>query len=369
MSVACSRRVRAFSILVFVAIFFGTPFYSLAAGPADSVAQDPSRPLRLSVNEALSVFLSQNLDVLVAKYGIEYAKGQQITARLFPKPVMSIGTLSAYTQGHTATNSGQLFMQARQLFELAGKRGYRIERAEYGTQSAEAAFEHAVRHLSFTVKDTYYRIQLALRPLALAEENRDRFSRIRDVNTIRFKKGYIAEVDLIRIRLQMVDFQSQVIGALREAESAKGDLRQVLRLTPKTSLELTTDMDFRRIDPDIAKLRVTAFDARPDIRAKRLTYSQREVDLKLAKAHRIPDVTIGGGDAIQGRQGPENQQQFALNMGLTLPLLNRNQGGIQQAEVAAQTAEADLNKTINLVENDGEVACRNLIQSRRLVEA
>ena len=66
-------------------------------------------------------------------------------------------------------------------------------------QSTEAAFEDAVRQLGFTVKDTYYRIQLAQRRLALAEENRDRFSRILDINTIRFKKGYIAEVDLIRI--------------------------------------------------------------------------------------------------------------------------------------------------------------------------
>ncbi len=362
------RQIRRSSSLVILAVFVGLPLLA-AAGPPDPIAQESMKPLRLSVNEALSLFLSQNFDVLVAKYGIEHAKGQQITAKLFPNPVISIGTLSAYTQGQTMTNSGQLFMQAQQLFELAGKRGYRIESAGYGIQSTEAAFEDAVRQLGFTVKDTYYRIQLAQRRLVLAEENRDRFSRILDVNTIRFKKGYIAEVDLIRIRLQMVDFQSQVIGALQEAESARGDLRQLLRLSPKTTMELTTDLDFRRIDPDIAKLRVAALDVRPDIRAKRFTYSQRETDLKLAKAYRIPDLTLGGGYAIQGSQGPDNQQQWALNMGLPLPLFNRNQGGIRQAEVAIQTSEADLNRTINIVENEVEVAYRNLMQSRRLVEA
>jgi cobalt-zinc-cadmium efflux system outer membrane protein len=50
-------------------------------------------------------------------------------------------------------------------------------------------------------------------------------------------------------------------------------------------------------------------------------------------------------------------------------VFNRNQGGIHQAEVAVLTAEADLNKTVNLVENEVEVAYRNLLQSRRLVEA
>ena len=346
-----------------------SPSSAASPSPAPEQATVVSKPLRLSMNDALGLFIRQNLDVLIAKYGIEYTKGQEVTARLFPNPLLSVGTLSAYTQGRTLSNSGQLFTQVAQLFELAGKRGYRIESAGFGTQSAEAAFEDAVRQLGFTVKDTYYRIQLAQRRLVLAEENRERFSRILAINTIRFNKGYIAEIDLIRIRLQMVDFHSQVIQSLQTAESMKGELRQLLRLSPKTVLELTTELGFRRIDPDIEKLRVTALDVRPDIRAKRFTFSQRESELKLAKAYQIPDVTIGAGYAIQGARGPDNPGQVALNVGIPLPLFNRNQGGILQAEVSLQSAEADLDKSMNLVENEVDVAYRNLLQSRRLVEA
>ncbi len=376
MSVSPLRR----RLLPWILLGFGflTISYSMASaeqplppplpGPPGPSSEPPA-VIRLSLNEALALFIKQNLSVLITKYGIDYNRGQEITASLFPNPVAFIGTLSSYTQGLNLKNSGQLAMIVQQLFELAGKRGYRIESAAFGTQSAEAAFEDAVRQLGFTVKDTYYRIQLAQRRLNLAEENRDRFARILDINTIRFKKGYIAEVDLIRIRLQMVDFQSQVIQALQEAEVARGDLRQLLRLSPKTAMELTTEMDFRRIDPDINKLRVTAIDLRPDVKAKRFAQSQRQSDLRLAKAYRVPDVTVGAGYEIQGAQGPDNPQQWVLNFGIPIPLFNRNQGGIQQAEVAVQTAEADLNKTVNQVENEVEVAYRNLIQSRRLVEA
>lgn len=365
------RQLRLICFIIVLSVLSASAYPSSAASPspASEQATEASKALRLSVNDALGLFVSQNLDVLIAKYGIEYTKGHEVTARLFPNPLLSVGTLSSYTQGRTLSNSGQLFTQVAQLFELAGKRGYRIESAGFGTQSAEAAFEDAVRQLGFTVKDSYYRIQLAQRRLVLAEENRERFTRILDINTIRFKKGYIAEVDLIRIRLQMVDFHSQVIQSLQEAESARGDLRQLLRLSPKTVLELTTELGFRRIDPDIEKLRVAALDVRPDIRAKRYTFSQRESELKLAKAYRIPDVTIGAGYAVQGPQGPDNPQQWALNFGLPLPLFNRNQGGIRQAEVSLQSAEADLDKTVNLVENEVEVAYRNLLQSRQLVEA
>ena len=365
------RRSRPICYFIVLSVLsaFAYPCSAASPSPAPEQATLESKVLRLSLNDALGLFIRQNLDVLIAKYGIEYTKGQEVTARLFPNPLLSVGTLSSYTQGRSLSNSGQLFTQVAQLFELAGKRGYRIESAGFGTQSAEAAFEDAVRQLGFTVKDTYYRIQLAQRRLVLAEENRDRFSRILAINTIRFNKGYIAEVDLIRIRLQMVDFHSQVIRSMQEAESARGDLRQLLRLSPKTVLGLTTELGFRRIDPDIETLRVAALDARPDIRAKRYTFSQRESDLKLAKAYRIPDVTIGAGYAIQGARGPDNPGQVAFNAGIPLPLFNRNQGGILQAEVSLQSAEADLDKTINLAENEVEVAYRNLLQSRRMVEA
>ena len=338
---------------------------------AEPLRAEPVAPpaVRLNLSEAMALFLKQNLDLLIAKYGIESSKGQQITARLFPNPVAQIGSVASFTQGNTLAKTGGLTMQVQQLFELAGKRGYRIESARFGVQSTEADFEDAVRQLGFTIKDAYYRVLMAQRRLALAEENRDRFARILDVNTIRFKKGYIAEVDLIRIRLQVVDFHAQVIEAIQEGESARADLRQLLRLSPASKLELTTEMDYRRVDPDMGRLRSVALEVRPDIKSRRAALMQRESDLKLAKAFRVPDVTIGAGYSVQGPRGPDNQQMGILNLGVPLPLFNRNQGGIVQAEVGVQSAQAELDRTVNQVENQVDVAYRNLLQSRRLVEA
>src|SRR5579884_2187964 len=308
---------------------------SVLAAPADQpnpprdvfkVEPKPQPVLRLSLNEALALFLKQNLELIITGFGIETARGQQITSRLFPNPTMILNTQSSFTQGFTASNSGQITTQIQQLFEMAGKRGYRIESAAFGTQSAEANFEDTIRQLGFTVKDAYYRVQLALRRLAIAEENRDRFARILEVNTIRFKKGYIAEVDLIRIRLQVVDFQSQVIQAIQEADTARNDLRVLLGLSPAVDLLLTTELDYHRVEPDIEVLRTLAVEMRPDIRMKRLTQSQRLADLKLAKAYRYPDVTIGAGYAIQGARGPDLPQMPILNFNVPLPIFNRNQG-------------------------------------------
>ncbi|MGE3151924.1 MAG: TolC family protein [Nitrospiraceae bacterium] len=359
--------------LLFLAILGGCVALLFADAVAVEMSTSPQpRPaaiVRLSLEEALALFLRQNLDLIIAKYGIDSAQGQAITARLFPNPVLSVGALGSWTQGRTLSNSGQIYPQVQQLFEMAGKRGYRIESAAYGIQGAEAAFEDAIRQLSFTLKETYYRVQLGLRRLSLAEENRDRFARILEINTVRFKKGFIAEVDLIRIRLQVVDFHSQVITALQDTESARADLRVLLQLPATTKVELTTDMEYRRLDPDVRAMQQLALDGRPDIRVKRIARAQRSADLKLAQSYRYPDVTIGGGYAVQGAQGPDNPQQLGLSVGVPLPLFNRNQGGIAQGEVNVQVAEADLRKTLVEVENQVDIAHRNLIQSRNLVEA
>ena len=361
-------RTVLFAAILGVSVMLPTTGAVAAEMPVSPPA-GVSSTVRLSLDEALALFLRQNLDLIIAKYGIDYAQGQAITARLFPNPVLSVGAVGSFTQGRTLARSGQVYPQVQQLFEMAGKRGYRIESASYGIQGAEAGFEDAIRQLSFTLKETYYRVQLGLRRLVLAEENRDRFARILEINTVRFKKGFIAEVDLIRIRLQVVDFHSQFITALQDTESARADLRVLLQLPATARLELTTDMEYRRIDPDVRAMQQLALDGRPDIRVKRIARAQRSADLKLAQAYRYPDVTIGGGYAVQGSQGPDNPQQLGLSVGVPLPLFNRNQGGIAQGEVNVQVAEADLRKTLVEVENQVDIAHRNLIQSRNLVEA
>lgn len=331
--------------------------------------ETPPPVLHLSLEESMRLFLQNNFDLLLAKYGIDNAKALAITARLFPNPVLSLSGGAAFTQGQTFSGTRFLTSQLEQLFLVAGKRGYRMESAGYGIQSAEANFEDAIRQLSLAVKDTYFRVQLAVRRVELAEENRERFRRILAISEIRFKKGYIAEIDLIRIRLQKVDFDAQAIEFLQETDRAKTDLRTLLGLSPATALVLTTELDYRRVEPNIGQLRAQAFEKRPDLIAKRFVLSQEESALKLAKAFRYPDPTVGGNFTVQGPQGGSNQQLYGVTLGVPLPLFDRNQGGIAQGEVAVRAAETDVRKTMLQIQNEVDVAYRNLLQSRGLAEA
>ena len=358
-------------IILMVTPGFLRPDAAVAA-TMDEVKMENQNPrlLRLSLDDALSIFLLQNQDLLIAKYGIETAKAQKITAGLFPNPELSITGFGAFTQKCTFSDCRGILPGISQLFEVAGKRGFRIESAELGTQSAEASFEDTLRQLGFTVKDTYYRVQVERRHLEVDKKRRDRLKRFVEkmIGDSPKKETMEKQEDLIRLQLQQIRTEAWVIGDIQNMETASSEFRILLRLAPETELDLTTDLKYQRVDPDIAKLRNQLTEKRPDIRAKRLLYSQRRSELKLAHAMQYPDVTVGVGFMMQGPTGPDNQQQWTATLGVPLPVFDRNQGGMMEAATSVQMAETELQKTLNAVHNEVNTAYRRLLHSRLLVE-
>ena len=344
----------------------------LAVGLGDSAhsAQDPAvrnEALLLSINEATALFLKQNLDLLIAQYGIESARGVEVAVRLFPNPILSLDASTSTTR--PVDRTGSLTARVDQLFELAGKRTYRQESARYATQSVEAAFADAVRTLGFSVREAFFKVLQTDRKLKLTQENSAFFNEVVNINTIRFKKGVIAEADLIKLRVQGVDFQNQVITATRDLLAAQNTLKALLAVRPNVDLVLLGELEYTPATLLLEGLKADALVTRPDLIAKERILAQRAAELKLAKAFRVPDVTVGLDKNIQGPEGPNSPNQIGGGVSVPLPLFNRNQGGILQAEAGIRAAELDRDKTRLQVEIDVETAYRNFAQTQLLVEA
>ena len=356
--------------LVLTLLFWGSAVGSVfgAESPIKTTpSQRPPALLTLSLDDALALFLEKNLDLLVVKYGINAAKGRQITAGLFPNPTLSINTLTAYTQKCTLERCGGIMPVLTQLFEVAGKRGFRVESAGYGTKSSEAMFEDTVRKLRFAVKDAYYRIQVGREHLKVDKKMYGRISRVLK-GTFIPKIHELDKRERIRFRIELVQMQAQVIHDIQDIDAASADLRVLLGLNPITELELTTPLEYHRVDPHQPQLLKLA-ENRPDIVAKRLIFSKRKAEFRLAKSIAIPDVTVDLGYLVQGPMGPDNQQQWTFNVGIPLPIFDQNQGGIMVANADLLAAQANLQKTLNDLYVEVDTAYRRMVQSRNLVEA
>lgn len=340
------------------------------AEPTAKPASLPSSPevLRLTLDEALALFLKQNLELIIANSGVEAAKGRQITAQLFPNPTLSINTFSAYTQGCNLHKCGAVAPTLTQLFEVAGRRGYRTEVAALDTMSLEAKFEDTVRQLGFTLKETYYRVQRQRGHLEVDQDVQADLAKLLQGIAREGKRGG-SDQYLVRLGLLAVNADAEVFRDMQRIEEVSGDLRMMLRVPQDVELDLESSLSYRKADPNLAKLLEYALENRPDIRAKRLTRDKRKTELQLAKAIRYPNVTTDLGYTAQGPHGPDNQQQWVLNFSVPLPVFNRNQGGIVEAEVAVMAVEADIEKTEIQIQNEIGVAYRRFLHGRKLFEA
>src|SRR5215467_4276883 len=325
-----------------------------------------TRFMQLSLSEAMELFLKQNLDLIIAHYGIDAAKGRQITARLFPNPTLNVNTLSSYTQGCHMSTCGAVGPSVTQLFEVAGKRGFRIRAAELRTLSVEAQFEDAVRQLGFTLKESYFRVQRQRGHLSIDQHALSILVKLLQPDR---GKRFSSDLERIRLGLLTVNTEAEVLRDLQNVEDAAGDLRVMLNLSPEVELDLETPLTYRSLDLNLGQLMAYASENRPDIRALRFVRDRRKTELQLARVIPYPNVTAQLGYAVQGPHGPDNQQQWAFGLSVPLPVFDRNQGGIVEADVAEKVAQAEVDKALLQIQNEVSVAYRKVLHAKKLVDA
>lgn len=168
--------------------------------------------------------------------------------------------------------------------------------------------------------------------------------------------------------MRSVSLQTDIVEDIHQMDLAGYDLRVLLHLPPESEVQLTTESTYTHLEVDLPALRAMAMENRPDIRAKELLHRQRKAEFKLAKAIQYPDLTVDLGYMVQGRTGPDNQQQWALNFSAPLPVFDRNQGGIVAAGAAVQAAGAEYRERVVQVQNEVDTAYRGFVQSQKLVE-
>ncbi len=279
------EKVEAWIEQILKQLFRGGP--ALEPGPKPAPPLPSPGVLRLTLDQAMALFLKQNLDLIMANYGIDAAKGRQITARLYPNPTLAVNTFSSYTQGCDIQRCGAVAPTLTQLFEVAGRRGYRMDAAASDTLSVEARFEDTVRQLGFTLKDTYFRVQRHRRHLAVDQEVQGTLIKLLQGLAGEGKRG-VSELDRVRLGLLAVNADTEVLRDMQRIEEVSGDLRMMLRVSPDVELDLETDLSYRPVEPNLSRLLEYALENRPDIRAKRLVRDRRKTELQLARADPVP---------------------------------------------------------------------------------
>ena len=280
-------------------------------------------------------FLSTNPTLRAQAQSIESSRADEITASLRPNPTLQNDTTSA-TLG------------IYQEFEIGGKRRARIESARLATAIVRTDSDDTRRTLLFNLRQAFVAALLAKSDLVFARENLANYQKVLDLNQLRLKQGDIARADFVKVQLQMLQFQTDLDDATLALKTAKASVRSLVGPSNlPTEFDIEGDLRATPLEKSLAELQQLALSNRPDLKSAESGREKAAADLRVAKAMRWPNPTIGTSFLHTGNEigGPNWFEPFypkgsvsnAMGLGIasiSIPISNRNQG-----EVARTTSE------------------------------
>jgi cobalt-zinc-cadmium efflux system outer membrane protein len=316
--------------------------------------------------EAVEIFLRQNLQLVAARYDIETADAEKLTARLRPNPQLTVGLSDL-----PVNFSGPLIKEQTYSYgishtiELGGKRSKRIDVADANSGLARGQFQMVVWQLTNDVKRKFYTVVLNQSLLNLARENESTFAEIVKHTSELVNAGEISGLDLERVEVEKLKFDTDLANSERDYEVALRDLRFALGGDYRAmDVDVSGTIDYEPYQFSFTELRDRALAERPDLKAAQLSERAADANIRLQNAQRIPDLTVGGGID----QVPSGTSTYTMGVGVTLPVWDRNQGERAKALIAKKQAQNQTQLITNQVLSDVDKAMVAFEMQRRRVD-
>lgn len=293
------------------------------------LAQTAAPPRALTWQETVDRFKANNPTLLAGRITIDEARADEITAFLRPNPNLGLALdqITPFSLGNNVYRplaNAYPYGTLDYLHERQHKRELRLQSAQGATRIAVADQADLERNLLFNLRDAYVRVMQAKAVEAVAKENLTFYDRQIGVNRERFRVGAIAKVDLQRVELQRIQFQSDLLTAQVNLRTAKIDLLALLRdRTPVEQFDIQANFDFAEPTLTLDDLRKAALAARPDLQGAIQSVEKARTDYRLASANASTDPTLG---MFVSHQPYPLQTYIGFSVNIPLRIFDRNQG-------------------------------------------
>ncbi len=313
-----------------------------AATPTPANATRPDRPAAtlITLEQAIDLALKNSPAIKAARTQIQQNQAQEITANLRPNPVLAVDSqfvpvFTADFSADTINNLQQFDIGVGYLFERGHKRQNRLQAAKDQTAVTAATVADTERTLVFNVAQQFINVLLANSTLQYALEALNSFKETVDISEQRYRAGDISEGDNLKIKLQLLQFQTDVSSARVAKVQALGSLRQLVGYASLPhDYDCAGDLDYQPLTASLPDLQVKALAERPDLKAAQIGIKAANSQISLAKANAKIDIT--GQASFSHVSGASSTSLFA---NMPLPFFDRNQGEIARTKFALTQAE------------------------------
>jgi outer membrane protein, heavy metal efflux system len=297
-------------------------------------AQTSSAPVRITLDRAIELALQNNPTLKADRTLIAQSQALEVTANLRPNPTILGDALflpffnpSNFTSTYM-DNSAEFDVGISYLFERGKKRQNRYQAAKDFTSVTDAQVRDNERTLTFSVAQQFVAVLLAQSTIDLAEQDLKSFQQTVDIGQAQYKAGAISEGDFLKIRLQMLQFQSDIAVARLAKVQALALLHQQLGfISVPDNFDVEGELAYQPVHTGLDDLKVLALRTRTDLLAAQRSVTAAQSAEKLAEANGKFDVT---GTVDYTHVSDVSALSFFVSF--PLQVFNRNQGEIARTK-------------------------------------
>jgi cobalt-zinc-cadmium efflux system outer membrane protein len=364
------------------------------ARAGESVPPSTELPQALTLDDALHIFRTRGLELLIAQAAVRNAEGAVKIAGAVPNPAVtgSVGKVITYNANaaseqdclkNGATCPPWIYSvgvsdSAAVEDSLSGKRDLRFKVARNALAAAKMSRVDAERTIAFQVESAYLQVAQATLAAKFAKEIADSNATILEKFKVKYAAGAINDGDLARMETQKAESDQALDRAtyqLRENRVALAFLLGVRGAVPDFDVDAKV-LDYR-VPPalgdatEVALLR-SAFGHRPDLIAAGYTMASAEAQLALVKRQKFPDIALGvnyawGGFGGYSTNGPPGPTTLTFSVSAPIPIFYSLEGEQRQAEAQVDSNTLQHALMAKQVVNDVATAYASFSGAQKLV--
>jgi outer membrane protein, heavy metal efflux system len=322
-----------------------------------------ARSEEITLDQALEIFYKNNYDVIINRYEIDKSYGDYVAARIIPNPNISVN-YTGYSSSFNRTDNTQQIYRLDQLIELGGKRGYRIKSATEALEAVKLSHKDAVRNLLGGFYANYYNLVLYRWNIEFASEELTRFDRVLNIAEKRHTTGFLSLIDYTKLKLARIDLENNLTTVNTQYRNETATFNLLLGGGTYEPLKGQIREEFPVPGED--SLLERAYATRFDLLSLERQAKSVEFGQKLARAQRIPDISVGG---EYERYGKDLDPGRGAGVSMSIPLFYRNQGEIMKRDAEYNQIKVQLARVRQQIRTDVRQALNNYSSSVTIFRA
>jgi cobalt-zinc-cadmium efflux system outer membrane protein len=293
--------------------------------------------LEITIEQAESRFLENNLQLLAERYNIAIADAAIVQAKVLNNPTLGVGDINFWTSNADDAGANhnppvQFSVELEQVMRTAGKRRKLIHLEKVSKEIAVQEFEAFLSGLKTELRIILHETIYLQSYLNIIKIQQDAVAKLVDVYKTQTAAGNIAKGELIRLQSSLIELETEGNEMRTELNRQYKELKVLLNIPHGTNILILPSVIATKNPENISlnELFELAKNARPELLLSDLNIKYSEKMLIYEKAQRSPDIALS---ANYDRYGGVWKNFVGLGISLDLPFFDRNQGNIKMAKL------------------------------------